>query len=156
MTRITAATVCLLAVLLASGCIRVYRIDVQQGNDLTPKQVEALEVGMNRQQVRALLGTPLVDDPFRQDRWDYFYTFKGGREKEVARRRISLFFDGETLARIEGDLEEETVPATYVDLDELPRGDLAPADSTEEADRPGFWQRLGQRFGNDEAAGQAE
>ncbi|MCZ7600479.1 MAG: outer membrane protein assembly factor BamE [Gammaproteobacteria bacterium] len=81
MTRITAAIVCLLALLLASGCIRVYRIDVQQGNDLTPKQVEALEVGMNRQQVRALLGTPLVDDPFRRDRWDYFYTFKGGREE---------------------------------------------------------------------------
>lgn len=92
---------------LAAGCsggkIGPYRIDVQQGNALDQENVARLKPGLSRSQVRFLLGTPLVVDPFRTDRWDYVYQYrKAGALTE--QKRITLFFDGDTLARIEGDL----------------------------------------------------
>jgi outer membrane protein assembly factor BamE len=94
---------------LVAGCSSVkigpHRIDVQQGNALDQENVARLKPGLNRSQVRFLLGTPLVVDPFRTDRWDYVYVFyKAGRLAE--QKRITLFFEGDTLARIEGDLPE--------------------------------------------------
>ena len=98
---------------LVSGCSSVnlgpHRIDVQQGNALDQENIVRLKPGLNRSQVRFLLGTPLVVDPFRTDRWDYVYVFyKAGKLAE--QKRITLFFDGEILARIEGDLPA-AVPA---------------------------------------------
>ena len=92
---------------LVAGCSSVnigpHRIDVQQGNALDQENVSRLKPGLNRSQVRFLLGTPLVVDPFRTDRWDYVYVnYKGGKLAE--QKRITLFFDGDTLARIEGDV----------------------------------------------------
>ncbi len=94
---------------LVSGCSSVnigpHRIDVQQGNALDQENVARLKPGLNRSQVRFLLGTPLVVDPFRTDRWDYVYVYyKAGKLAE--QKRITLFFEGDTLARIEGDLPE--------------------------------------------------
>ena len=114
----------LLPVLLLSllaGCSLVqsvqtfgpHRIDVQQGNALDPENVARLKLGLNRSQVRFLLGTPLVVDPFRNDRWDYVYLlYEAGTL--VEQKRITLFFDGDTLARIEGD-----VPASVL-VDQVP------------------------------------
>ncbi len=92
---------------LAAGCSSVkigpHRIDVQQGNALDQENVARLKLGLNRSQVRFLLGTPLVVDPFRTDRWDYVYVYyKAGKLAE--QKRITLFFDGDTLTRIDGDL----------------------------------------------------
>jgi outer membrane protein assembly factor BamE len=94
---------------LVSGCsgfkMGPYRIDVQQGNALDQENVARLKPGLNRSQVRFLLGTPLVVDPFRSDRWDYVYLYyKAGKLTE--QKRISLFFEGDTLTRIEGNLPE--------------------------------------------------
>lgn len=94
---------------IVAGCavprIGPHRIDVQQGNALDQENVARLKLGLNRAQVRFLLGTPLVVDPFRTDRWDYVYLFyKSGQLTE--QRRLTLFFEGDTLARIEGDLPE--------------------------------------------------
>lgn len=99
---------------LVAGCssprIGPHRIDVQQGNALDQENVSRLKLGLNRSQVRFLLGTPLVVDPFRTDRWDYVYVFhKAGKLAE--QKRITLFFDGDTLARIEGDLPPPPEPA---------------------------------------------
>ena len=92
---------------LLAGCSSVsigpHHIDVQQGNALDQENVARLKTGLNRSQVRFLLGTPLIVDPFRNDRWDYVYLYyKAGKLTE--QKRITLFFDGDTLARIEGDL----------------------------------------------------
>jgi outer membrane protein assembly factor BamE len=92
---------------LVAGCssfkIGPHRIDVQQGNALDQENVARLKPGLSRSQVRFLLGTPLLVDPFRSDRWDYVYRYyKAGTLTE--QKRITLFFDGDTLARIEGDL----------------------------------------------------
>jgi outer membrane protein assembly factor BamE len=94
---------------LAAGCsggkFGPYRIDVQQGNALDQESVARLKPGLSRSQVRFLLGTPLVVDPFRTDRWDYVYLYhKAGKLTE--QKRVTLFFEGETLVRLEGDLPE--------------------------------------------------
>ncbi len=88
---------------LFAGCsstkIGPHRIDVQQGNALNQDNVARLKPGLTRSQVRFLLGTPLVVDPFRTDRWDYVYLFyKAGKLAE--QKRITLFFEGDTLARM--------------------------------------------------------
>ena len=80
-----------------------YRIDIQQGNVVTQDMVAKLKPGMSRQQVRFVLGTPPIVDPFHQDRWDYvYYLNKAG--KVVEYRRLVLLFDGDTLKRVEGDV----------------------------------------------------
>ena len=99
---------------LVAGCSSVkigpHRIDVQQGNALDQENVARLKPGLNRSQVRFLMGTPLVVDPFRTDRWDYVYVYyKAGKLAE--QKRITLFFEGDTLARIEGDMPAAEAPS---------------------------------------------
>jgi outer membrane protein assembly factor BamE len=90
----------LLATLSAlSGC--VYRIDIQQGNFLEAKDIDRVAVGMTRLQVRALLGTPMVADPFEGWRWDYVYYLKRGRWKEPEQRHFIVFFEDEKVIRID-------------------------------------------------------
>jgi outer membrane protein assembly factor BamE len=84
----------------AGGC--VHRIDIQQGNFLDSEDIDRVAVGMTRVQVRALLGTPMVADPFTEERWDYVYYFKKGRLRRAVRRHFIVFFDGDDkVARIE-------------------------------------------------------
>ena len=102
----------LLVVLAAAGCgqmpdlptvISPYRIDIQQGNVVTQEMLAKLKPGMTRSQVRFALGSPLIVDPFRTDRWDYVYTFqKQGRAME--NRRIVVIFEDDKLLRVEGDV----------------------------------------------------
>jgi outer membrane protein assembly factor BamE len=82
-----------------SAC--VYRMDVQQGNLLDVEQVDQVEVGMTRSQVRFLLGTPMVIDSFDADRWDYVYSLRRGHERHVTRRHLIGWFDGDKVARVE-------------------------------------------------------
>jgi outer membrane protein assembly factor BamE len=102
---IARATLFAVAILLATGCSRswiptFYRIDIRQGNYVDQETVDQLRTGMSKRQVQYLMGTPLVADPFHPDRWDYFYSFEpdGGK---IEQRRISLFFEEDTLARID-------------------------------------------------------
>ena len=85
------------------GVVDPYRIDVRQGNYVDQDMVAQLRRGMTRDQVRFVLGSPLVVDMFRKDRWDYVYRFSPGRG-EPQQRMIALFFDGDVLDRIEGDV----------------------------------------------------
>ena len=97
-SRPPAAAALLLALGLA-GC--VYRMDIQQGNLLDAEQVDQVEVGMTRSQVRFLLGTPMVVDSFDADRWDYVYSLRRGRSGEVVRRHLVVWFDGDKVSRVE-------------------------------------------------------
>ena len=85
------------------GLVDPYRIDVRQGNYVDQEMVAQLRRGMCRDQVRYVLGSPLVVDMFRSDRWDYVYRFRPG-SGEAQQRVISLFFAGDVLDRIEGDV----------------------------------------------------
>ncbi|MCB1956532.1 MAG: outer membrane protein assembly factor BamE [Rhodocyclaceae bacterium] len=100
---------CLAAVVLLGGCstgdlLSPYRIDVRQGNDVTPEMVAQLKPGMSPDQVRFVLGTPLIVDPFHQDRWDYFYRNQPGRG-EPSQKRLTVFFQKGVLAEFRGDIE---------------------------------------------------
>lgn len=82
--------------------ITPYKIDIVQGNFVSREQAAALKPGMNRNQVKNILGTPLLMSVFHADRWDYVFTFKRqGREPQS--RRVSVFFKDDTLTRIEAD-----------------------------------------------------
>ncbi|WP_405238551.1 outer membrane protein assembly factor BamE [Lentisalinibacter orientalis] len=102
-------TLAALAGLLLGGC--VYRINIQQGNLLDEEQIEQLEVGMTRKQVRFLLGTPMVDDPFHAERWDYVYYLALGRREPIMSHMLTVYFEGDLVSRIERheDLEDETM-----------------------------------------------
>lgn len=94
----------LLVLLMLTGCPALpgvlYRIDVQQGNVVTEEMLEKLKPGMTKSQALFVLGSPLIVDPFRDNRWDYVYLF---REKGdlVEQKRITLFFDQDNLTKIE-------------------------------------------------------
>jgi outer membrane protein assembly factor BamE len=80
----------------------VYKLDVNQGNYITSDQVDKLKVGMNAQGVRLVLGTPLLMDPFHDNRWDYIYEFR--RQGTLTERReFRVYFVNDKLARWEGD-----------------------------------------------------
>jgi len=80
----------------------MYRQDVQQGNVVTQEMVDKLRPGMNKRQVKYVLGTPLLVDTFHQNRWDYIYTMReGGGPKE--QEQLSLYFEDDKLIRVEGD-----------------------------------------------------
>jgi len=97
-----------LLALLAAGCSHVplltpHKIDIQQGNVVTQEMVGRLRQGMTRSQVRFTLGTPLVVDPFRADRWDYVYLY--ARQGVVMeQRRIMVVFKDDKFERFEGDI----------------------------------------------------
>ncbi|MBX9961894.1 MAG: outer membrane protein assembly factor BamE [Burkholderiales bacterium] len=94
------------ALLLGACSLTAYKMDIQQGNVVTQEMVAKLRQGMTRSQVKFVMGTPLVSDPFHEDRWDYFYEFiKAGKVKD--KKRLTLVFDQDRLAKVLGDVQTE-------------------------------------------------
>jgi outer membrane protein assembly factor BamE len=82
------------------GLLTPYRVDIVQGNVVTQEQIAAVRPGMSKLQVRDVMGSPLLTDPFHADRWDYVFTIRRpGAEPQ--RRHIVLQFDGETLKAVD-------------------------------------------------------
>ena len=93
---------------MLSGCSLsrfpgVYRINIEQGNILTPEMIDQLEPGMTQRQVKFILGTPLVKDSLNQNRWDYRYLLRIGNET-LKQSLVTIYFDGDNLSHVEGDL----------------------------------------------------
>jgi outer membrane protein assembly factor BamE len=86
------------ALMAAGGC--VYQANLSQGNLLKQEDLDQVEVGMTRTQVRFLLGTPMIDDPFHHDRWDYIYYIRVGREPATFKRWVSIFFAEDAVREI--------------------------------------------------------
>ena len=105
LTRTRILSAALVGVCLLAGC--VYRVDVQQGNLLEYTDIQAVKPGMTRSQVRFLLGTPVVDDPFHRDRWDYIYYFRKGRGKRADRRWLIVLFSNDRVTEIRRDVQVE-------------------------------------------------
>jgi outer membrane protein assembly factor BamE len=97
--RALTLVVATLVSIAATAC--VYRPTIQQGNLLQLDEVEQVKVGMTRSQVRYLLGTPMVSDPFQPDRWDYVYTLRIGRDEHVDRAHFVVYFEGDKVSRFE-------------------------------------------------------
>lgn len=88
---------------LSGGC--VYRANIAQGNLIKQEDLDQAEVGMTRNQIRFLLGTPMIDDPFHKDRWDYVYYLKIGRKDASYKRWVSIFFEEDRVGQILKDQE---------------------------------------------------
>jgi outer membrane protein assembly factor BamE len=92
--------VLMLGALSLSACI--YRIDIEQGNLLEESAIEQAQVGMTKSQIQFLLGTPMVQDSFHEDRWDYTYFLQRGRDDDsIERRWLIVYFDGDVVSRLE-------------------------------------------------------
>lgn len=142
-----------------SGCSSVprlvteYRIDVQQGNVVTQEMASQLRPGLSRDQVRFVLGTPMLIDMFHADRWDYVYRLQKGKTGEVEIRKFSTFFDADgKLYRVAGDAVpattgEAAVPESRlreIDLGSIPADGSAPLPP---ADEKGFFSNMLEKVG---------
>jgi len=101
MRKISLLILSLFCLVIASGCI--YRAAISQGNVIEQEDLDQLEVGMTMSQVRFLLGTAMIDDPFTRDRWDYVYYLKIGRGDAVRKRWVSVYFEEEKVSQIRQD-----------------------------------------------------
>ena len=99
-SRAAVALTLALAVLLGAGAC-VYRPTIQQGNLLKSEDVDQVTAGMTRSQVRYLLGTPMLANPFDPQRWDYIYTLQRGRERNRDRAHFIVWFEGDKVSRVE-------------------------------------------------------
>ncbi len=100
----------LLVATLLSGCgvpripgITPYKPEIQQGNYVSQEMMAQIKPGMTREQVRFILGTPLLTDIFHADRWDYVY-WREAENGKREQRKLALYFTEGKLARVEGDV----------------------------------------------------
>ncbi|WP_052808047.1 outer membrane protein assembly factor BamE [Methyloterricola oryzae] len=108
-----------LCTLLSAGCSWqdfkqvvpwVYTQDINQGNIISQEMVDQLRPGMNKRQVTFIMGTPLLHDPFHDERWDYIYSNEPGGEPRV-QKRITLVFKDDELAGLQGDFRPGNLPS---------------------------------------------
>ena len=114
MTRFLRPLCAILLALCAGGCGVIYKVDIQQGNLLSKGTVDQLKPGMSKRQVSLLLGTPSITSPFERDRWDYVSSIQR-RGRTIETKSPTLTFEGDALARIEGDYFPEDSPQLIKD-----------------------------------------
>ncbi|MFA5923243.1 MAG: outer membrane protein assembly factor BamE [Methylococcaceae bacterium] len=120
----------------------VYTIDIQQGNIIDQAMIDQLRPGMNKRQVLYIMGSPMLDDVFHKNRWDYLYSDQPDGEDRV-QKQISLFFENDQIVGIQGDFRPSAVPViktsgeTTVDV---PKRDLEKT----------LWEKITGLIGYDE------
>lgn len=121
------------------GVLTPYKSDVLQGNVVTSEQLQALRPGMPREQVRNILGTPLLASAFHADRWDYVFTFRR-QGQEPQQRKVTVYFRQDALERVQADAlptEQEFVAS----LDARRKGDKVPPLQATEAELKAFAEK---------------
>jgi len=100
-TLVRTLALALILAISSTACNLIYKQNIQQGNALEQEDLDELYVGMNKRQVLFVLGTPSVQDPFQQQRWDYVQTFsrRGG---DLVQRTVTLHFQDDLLSEIIG------------------------------------------------------
>jgi outer membrane protein assembly factor BamE len=160
----------LLLVLLCTSCgtalptIKPYKLDVQQGNVVTSKMLLQLRPGMTKSQVRFIMGTPLIQDSFHGNRWDYVYQMReGGKLKE--QRRVIMDFENELLKSVRGDVVPSDSDKSKANEPEAPTGTrlVTPIKKPEEKgflSKLKFWEKdeaeLAKEAAEKEAAAKAK
>lgn len=134
--------------------INEYKIDIQQGNVLTQDMVAQLKPGQTRDQVRFILGSPLISDIFHKDRWDYVYHFRDGRSGKTESRRFSVFFDdNDRLLRVAGDIAPASIAelaAPVANTRVIDLGTISPEAAAQKApavEEPGLLKRMMNKVG---------
>lgn len=152
-----AGTVFFIATLSACSTVprivHEYKIDIQQGNVLTQDMVAQLKPGLTKDQVRFVLGTPVLMDMFHANRWDYLYRYQKGSNGDVEMRKFSTFFDANgKLVRVSGDVtaadasDAAAVPDSKtreIDLGSVGEDAVAPPPASEK----GFFGRMMESVG---------
>jgi outer membrane protein assembly factor BamE len=88
--------------LLVINACTIHRLDVQQGNIIKEEQIEKLKPGISKRQVRFIMGSPLIQDPFHDNRWDYVFTMQPGTERKVTEyQHIAIYFEEDKLSKFE-------------------------------------------------------
>jgi len=117
----------------------VYKLDIEQGNMIDQSMVDQLRPNMTKRQVLFIMGSPMLIDTFHDARWEYIYSKELSGEDRVE-KRISLFFNGDNLASIQGDFRPSAAPtpkqATETSVD-LPKRDLEKS----------MWEKITGLFG---------
>ena len=116
----------------------LYKIDIQQGNVVDQEMLDQLKPGMDKKQVKFIMGTPVLIDPFHSERWEYIYSFQeGGTVRE--QRHITLHFENDKLAYISGDIEISNIPRQEYKIITEEDAIIVPISDKEEK---GFFGRL--------------
>jgi outer membrane protein assembly factor BamE len=122
---------------------------IQQGNFISQEMVSQLKPGMTKEQVRFILGTPLVTDIFHAERWDYVF-FRETADGKREQRNLSVVFEKDKLARVLGDLLPSDGAARSSGFETQVKPDKPKAEenkAAEEKKEPGFFDRLRQKIG---------
>ena len=104
-----ASLILIVCSLTLAACIKPYRPEIQQGNIINNSDLSEIRYGMSKQEVLFILGTPMVIDPFNEQRWDYFYSNRNQVKKQTSQRLITALFDGDTLVELKGDIDLSNV-----------------------------------------------
>ena len=98
-------------IITLSGCssISPYKVPVLQGNIFSDEDLEKLEEGLTKEQVQYIFGTALIQDPFRNSRWDYFNSVRVG-EKVITENKLIIYFNEKGL--VESWIVEKSIPET--------------------------------------------
>jgi outer membrane protein assembly factor BamE (lipoprotein component of BamABCDE complex)/ketosteroid isomerase-like protein len=130
---------------LESGCgaklpsVKPFKMEVQQGNVVTSKMLLQLRPGMTRSQVRYIMGTPLIVDSFRDNRWDYFYELRK-EGKIIEKRRVILDFDKDSLVSVRGDVIPSAENPDVKTIAEAPQKKVEEAKAQSWTERLKFWE----------------
>jgi outer membrane protein assembly factor BamE len=135
-----------LAALFLTGCSLewlpfVYKLDIHQGNVASQEMVDQLRPGMTKRQVAFIMGTPLLADPFHDDRWDYLYSNQPGGEPRV-QRNVTLVFKEDELTGLQGDFRPGNLPSIEAVKDQTV--DIPKIDREKT-----LWQKITGLFGAD-------
>ena len=107
----------------ASKIFKPYRADVVQGNIISKEQIDMVKVGMAKEQIKQILGTPLLNDIFHADRWDYVFAYKRGDNQHFESRAVTLQFKGNVLSKIAMEEEVPTEKALIAEIDQIRKGE---------------------------------
>jgi outer membrane protein assembly factor BamE len=120
----------------------VYTIDIQQGNIIEQSMVDQLRPGMNKRQVLYIMGSPMLNNVFHKNRWEYLYSNQPSGEDRV-QKQISLFFENDQITGIQGDFRPSTVPVIKTSSEttiDVPKRDLEKT----------LWEKITGLIGYDE------
>ena len=127
--------------LALSACIKPYQPNIQQGNIINNSDLREIRYGMSKQEVLFILGTPMVIDPFNQQRWDYFYSNRNQRKRETDQRLITAMFDGDKLVNLSGDVDLSNIQSLEPSTEDRQHGGTVITEPTQR--EKGLFNRLG-------------
>lgn len=127
--------------LTLTACIKPYQPDIQQGNIVNNSDLKELRYGMSKQEVLFILGTPLVNDPFNEQRWDYYYSKRDQQRRETDQRLITALFDGDKLVELKGDVTLDNIQTLEPSIEDQQHGGTVVTKPTQR--EKGLLNRLG-------------